>query len=320
MPCRITTFDEAFVEQIVSVYNRENEAFEFVVPLSTLLFEKQILSKSVFSKEGSFVLLEKDHVVGFALTCQGADRERRAPDPEIGVIDGVFFPEDKYLEGERLIRHCVAYLEKRGAKTIYGFASFGGYPFWRGLYCGFEPVCLTDYKQAWIGFMSCGFEHHQQSINYLGKTRVFPYRRDLDYGETKLDICSAWQQDSWAGLEPKILTAGRNGEEIGRIGFGYLPHLSEHRGVSTAGIYSLHVVESMRGKGIASSLMAKLFEVLGDDGVQEVLVGTTAENAAARATYQKAGMEIVGFRTGTRLVVTAILRTATADRSELCRG
>ena len=81
-----------------------------------------------------------------------------------------------------------------------------------------------------------------------------------------------------------------------------LPHLSAHRGVSTAGIYSMRVADNMRRKGVASSMMANLFERLGDSGVREVLVGTTVENAAARATYSKAGMEIVAFRTGTRLV------------------
>ena len=303
MPCRIAAFDEVFVDQVIAVFNRENVGFEFVVPLSRSLFKEQIQSKSVFSKEGCFVLLEKDRVVGFALTCQGADGDRKAPDPKVGVIDGAFFPKEKLAQGEMLIRHCVEYLEGKGAKTLYGFASFGGYPFWRGLYYGFEPVCLTEYRQVWMAFMACGFEHHQQSVNYLGKTRACPYRRDLEYAEERLDTSSAWERDSWAGLEPKFLIARREGQEVGRIGFGHLPHLSEHRNISTAGIYSMRVVGHMRRKGIASSMMAKLFEMLGDSGIREVLVGTTIENTAARSTYAKAGMEIIAFRSGTRLVM-----------------
>ncbi len=168
MPCRITAFDEAFADEFISVFNRENAGFEFVVPPSPSLLKKQILSKSAFSKEGCFVLLEKDRVIGFALTCSGANNDRKAPDPEIGGIAGAFFPTEKHSHGEILIRHCVKHLKK---------------------------------------------------------------------------------------------------------------------------------------KGVAFSMLAKIFKILGDSGIKDVLVGTTVENTAAKSTCEKAGMKIVAFRTGTRLVM-----------------
>ena len=65
----------------------------------------------------------------------------------------------------------------------------------------------------------------------------------------------------------------------------------------------LGVKAESRRRGVASSLMSKLFEASSAEGIDEVLVGTTVDNAAARRTYEKAGMKLVGHRTGTRLAV-----------------
>ncbi len=64
----------------------------------------------------------------------------------------------------------------------------------------------------------------------------------------------------------------------------------------------MSVDEDMRRKGIASSLIGRLFKTTADLGIREILVGTTAQNIAARRTYEKAGMRVVGFRSGTRRV------------------
>ncbi len=303
MKSEILTYREALVEDVAAVFNRENAAFEFVVPLTPEIFKEQIAAKSLFRADGCFLLAEGGRAVGLALTCPGVNGEKSHPDPRVGVIDGLFFPADRVDLGERLLRHCLEHLRAKGAGLIYGFASFGGYPFWRGLYMGAEPVCLTEYSQAWIAFMSQGFRHHQQSVNFLGDTGGMAssgrYRRDLDYTVEMLDICSPWSRDSWRGHEPKALIARQGGEYVGRIGFVDLPFLSQHRSIETVGIYGMSVAENRRREGIASSLMSRLFELCADAGVEQILVGTTVENTAARSTYAKAGMRAIAYRSGT---------------------
>ena len=82
-----------------------------------------------------------------------------------------------------------------------------------------------------------------------------------------------------------------------------MPLLSAHRGVRTAGISGLGVRAEFRRRGVASSLMSKVFEAAAAEGIDEILVGTTVENAAARRTYEKAGMKLIGHRTGTYLAL-----------------
>jgi ribosomal protein S18 acetylase RimI-like enzyme len=248
-----------------------------------------------FSPAGCFLAVDEDGVIGFALTSLGADLERALADPSVGVVDGLFFPRDRLEVGDALLGRCMAYLARSGGvRTVYGFASLGGYPYWRGLYCGAELVCLTHHTHAWVIFMARGFVHHQQSINYFGIPEPRAYRSDLQY-----DISSEWARQSWKGHRPRVITVRKDSQSVGAIGCVHLPFLSAHRGKSVSGIYSLRVDPSFRRQGIASSLMNFFFARAYERGVEEVLVGTTVENTAARRTYEKAGMKPIAFRTGT---------------------
>jgi ribosomal protein S18 acetylase RimI-like enzyme len=300
MSFEILTYNESFLGEAVSVFNRQTEAAELVVRLTPEIFAEQIVSKSCFSSEGCFVAAEGGRAIGLALTALVGDAE--GAQGGCGAIDGLFFPADRLTVGEALVARCVEHLRARGAATIYGFASGGGYPFWRGLYCGAEPVCLTNHSHAWIAFMSRGFRHHQQSVNYMGPAARLGFRGDLDYEEKPLDISSSWARDSWKGHKPMRISAVRDGRAIGHIGWVDMPYMSAHLGRRMAGIYSLSVVPEARRQQVASSLLGKLFERAGQIGVERILVGTTVDNTAARRTYERAGMAVVAFRTGTVLV------------------
>lgn len=300
MSWEIEIYREPLVEGLVEVFNRETECDPFVVSLTPEVFIEQIATKPYFSPEGCFLARENGEVVGFALTSPGIGREENARQPEIGVVDGLFFYRGRLEIGDALLDRCMGFFERKGSvKTVYGFASFGGYPYWRGLYCGTEPVCISSYMHAWVAFMARGFTHHQQSLNYLGATEPRTFRTDLEYGEGDLVFSGEWQRQTWKGHEPKVIHAALDGEVAGRLGYAELPFLSDYRGRRVAGIYSMHVEERLRRQGIASSLLNYLFDLTYGKGVEEILVGTTVGNTAARRAYEKSGMKPVGFRTGT---------------------
>ena len=299
----ILTLDRSRAAEAVEIFNRENARFDFVAKLTVELFESQVASKSIFDPETSFLAFEGGRPLGFALGCAGRGENDR-PDPAVGAVDGLFFPADRLDAGDALLDQCVESLKTRGARTIYGFASAPHYPFWRGIYFGAEPVCATAYTHAWSTFMAHGFEHHQQSCTFLGPAEPKTCRSDLEYRVSPLDTSLPWLKESWKGLSPRTLSARVDKEEAGRIGFVFLPWISERRGIPTAGIASLWVNAAWRRQGVASSLMNRLFELLKGEEVGEVLVGTTVQNVAARQTYRKAGMRVIGFRTGTRYAVT----------------
>ena len=159
-------------------------------------------------------------------------------------------------------------------------------------------MCLTRYTHAWVTFMAHGFTHHQQAMNYLGTPAPGAFREDLAYGETDQHLPGEWGRQSWKGHCPKLISARRDGESVGSIGYAELPYLSNYRQKRVAGIYSMGVNERLRRQGIATSLIRYLFNQANEQGVEEILVGTTVENTAARRTYEKGGMKPIAFRTG----------------------
>ena len=300
MSWEIIEYRESLIEELTSVFNRETKDDGFVVPLTPEIFTDQISSKPVFSPEGCFLGMENGKAVGFALTSPGADGKRGIADPGVGVVDGLFFPRDRLEIGDALLARCMEYFQQKGGvKTVYGFASYGGYPYWRGLYCGAEPVCLTHYTHAWVTFMTSGFTHHQQSINYLGITEPREYRNDLSYAVSDTNTSSEWAQQSWKNHFPKSISAKKDGVSVGFIGYVELPYLSEYRQKSVAGIYGMNVNPEYRRQGIGTSLINYLFNHAHNLGIKEILVGTTVQNTAARRTYEKGGMRPIAFRTGT---------------------
>ena len=78
-----------------------------------------------------------------------------------------------------------------------------------------------------------------------------------------------------------------------------LNYLSANRQKRVAGIYSMSVDEARRRQGIGASLVNYLMTQSSEHGVEEIVVGTTVENRAARRTYEKGGMRPIAFRTGT---------------------
>jgi ribosomal protein S18 acetylase RimI-like enzyme len=300
MSWEIIEYKESLIEDLISVFNRETKDDGFVVPLTPEIFTDQISSKPIFSPEGCFLAMENGKAVGFALTSPGADRKKGIADPGVGVVDGLFFPRERLEIGDALLARCMEYFERKGGvKTVYGFASYGGYPYWRGLYCGAEPVCLTHYTHAWITFMARGFTHHQQALNYLGVTEPRGYRNDLDYAVLDTSTSSEWAQQSWKNHLPKSINAKKDGVSVGFIGYVELPYLSEYRQKSMGGIYGMNVNPEYRRQGIATSLINYLFNHAHELGIKEILVGTTVQNTAARRTYEKGGMRPIAFRTGT---------------------
>jgi len=302
MAVEVRAFDASLAGEVVEVFNRETDAEPYVVPLTDGMFRDLVWSKPYFRPEGCFVATDGGRAVGFALTSAGIHWGRENVRPGVRAVDGLFFPRGRLEVGTVLLDACLAYFRAcGGVETVYGFASGGGYPFWRGIYCGTEPVCLTHYSHAWATFMARGFTHHQQSLNYLGTPLPTVGREDLDYEETDLEIEGEWGRDSWRGHRPRVLRSALNSRCVGQIGYAELPYLSAYRNKRVAGIYSMGVNEAFRRQGIGASTIGALFTRLHEQGYAEVLVGTTVENTAARKTYEKAGMEPIAFRTGTVL-------------------
>jgi ubiquinone/menaquinone biosynthesis C-methylase UbiE len=75
------------------------------------------------------------------------------------------------------------------------------------------------------------------------------------------------------------------GEELGFVWVGVLPDAPK----DTCVLFDIYVYEAHRGRGIARSMLERIFESLKADGVHTVLLYVRSDNAQARALYKKLG-------------------------------
>jgi len=75
------------------------------------------------------------------------------------------------------------------------------------------------------------------------------------------------------------------GEELGFVWVGVAPGMP----ADTCLLFDIYVHEAHRGRGIARSMLERIFESLKADGVHTVLLYVRSDNAQARALYKKLG-------------------------------
>jgi ribosomal protein S18 acetylase RimI-like enzyme/ubiquinone/menaquinone biosynthesis C-methylase UbiE len=77
----------------------------------------------------------------------------------------------------------------------------------------------------------------------------------------------------------------KTGGELGFVWVGVLPDAPK----DTCVLFDIYVCEAHRGRGIARSMLERIFESLKADGVHTVLLYVRSDNAKARALYKKLG-------------------------------
>ena len=290
-----------FLEALCALYNGEGAFSPFISHLTPKLFERRIAAKAFFEPEGAILATSGGRLVGAVFATFAPSADKTHADLSRGVIDGLFFSERHPAVGDQLLGAALTYLRSRGAKSVIGWATEGGYPFWRDLYCGSEPVMHAGYKQAYDAFSRAGFAKTQHSVAMLARVEGEGPALKAEY---RIRNCPSpretfWERNTWLDLWPMCLEAEAEGVVAGRLGWVALPATSRRRGVRTVGIYSVVVAEAWRRRGVASALLARCFEEAKKDGAEEILLATGVENRPAIAAYHKFGFsevfELVGM-------------------------
>ena len=211
----------------------------------------------------------------------------------MGNVRGLFFPPQDVEAGRVLLDELLAYFMSQGATDVQGWGSFAGYPFYRGLYLGTEPVAAASHAHAIVRLVQVGFAVNQFSIfltcPLVDAPPSSPAMLPVELAVAPLRPPSAWEAETWLGLEPLQATAWRGETRVGQIVWALLPDLLSKRGVLVGSIASLSVAEGYRRQGIAAALVAEAMRRCHEAGAREMAVATTQENTAALHTYYAHG-------------------------------
>jgi len=288
-----STYARDWLEGMTVLFNEETAFEKYIAPLDTDRFIELVENKSYFDPEGLFVAHEGGRVLGWIHACVAAGSEgHHDPEKPAARIRMLVFSRSEMKVGNVLVEEATRWLKGSGVSPVLAMHAQVGYPFYRGVWLGGEPMCPATLPHVQMAFETGGYRSTQESICMTAEMPAKPEERraaaDLEFEDRPLEMKHEPMRESWIGFEPQSTVAFLHGEQVGSIGWVLLPYL-DRLGASCMNIYGLGVHEAQRRQGIASALINRAMRLAHAQGARFCSVGTQLWNAPAHATYGKLG-------------------------------
>jgi len=289
----IRSYDRQYLDGMCQTYNAMTESEPHIAPLDADLFARLVEDKSYFDPSGLFVAVERGRVTGWVHACVAPTTEGwQKGDETYARIRMLVFAPDSARTGVALVNEATEWLKRSGKQEILGFHCKAGYPFYRGLWMGGEPMVPATLAHIHMAFGICGYKSTHESIFLTARVPSRPSEVSaavkLQFRESDAMMASDGMRESWKGFAPKTMMAYVDDECAGHIGWVLLPHV-KRLGAPAMNIWSLSVDEQHRRKGIAAALVSRSMRLSWEAGARHASVGTQLWNMPAIASYAKFG-------------------------------
>jgi GNAT superfamily N-acetyltransferase len=290
----IKTYDRKYLEGITTLYNDETDFEPHIAPLTPERFIELVESKSYFDPEGLSIAVEEDRVVGWVHACVAPGSEgHHKPENKVPRIRMLIFPRDRLKVGRALVAEATAWLKKSGQKRLLAIHAQQGYPFYRGIWMGGEPMCPMTLPHVHLVLEVGGYKNTQESI-FMAIEMDSPPKEikpsiAVEYTHSAAEMAHEPMRESWIGFEPMRTRAFADGTEVGSIAWVILTHVADRLGAPCMNVWGLGIREQYRRKGIATALILQAMIRSYEMGARFASVGTQLWNAPAHATYAKIG-------------------------------
>lgn len=290
----IQTYEAKYLEGLIALYNSETAFEGHIAPLTPERFVELVAKKSYFDPAGLFIAVEAGAVVGWVHACVAPGSEgHHDPTEKVPRLGMLLFPRDRLHVGAALVAEATAWLKQSGQKAFLALHAEKGYPFYRGLWLGGEPMGPVTLPHVHLVLEVGGFQTTQESVFMVREMASPPPEAkpavNVEWSEVPAPMAHEPMRESWIGFEPRQTQALVGGEEVGRVAWVMLPQVADRLGAPAMNIWGLGVREPLRRKGIASALVARAMASGYARGARFVSVGTQLWNAPAHATYAKLG-------------------------------
>jgi GNAT superfamily N-acetyltransferase len=287
----IETFNQNHLAGMTALYNAETAFEPHIAPLTPERFIQLVAQKSYFDPAGLLVAFENGEVVGWVHGCVAPGSEgRHKPEEKTPRIRMLVFPKDRLKVGNTLVAEVTKWLKQTGAGPIEAMHARDGYPFYRALWVGGEPMCPVALPHIHMALETNGYKNTQESIFMVAAMPTPPAAQPpgapVELATAPAEMAHAAMSESWTGFTPMRTRAFIQGQEAGSIGWVLQPHL-DRLGAPCMNIWGLGVKEQFRRQGIAGALVADAMRQSYALGARTASVGTQLWNAPAHATYAR---------------------------------
>jgi ribosomal protein S18 acetylase RimI-like enzyme len=295
MTFTLETYDRKYLDQMCRLYNEETAFEPFIAPLTPELFIQLIEAKSAFDPAGLFIAVEGGKVAGWIQAALGhASESYYDPKPAIPKIQMIQFRRERLDVGNAMVAEATAWLKKSGQTKLLAMHCVNGYPFYRGIWMGGEPMGSTTIPHAQAAFEVGGYKNTHESVYMVarmsgGPPADVPTAEPLRYVDGPAKMAHEAMAESWTGFEPRESSAYLGDVKVGGVGWTLTPQVSGRLGAPAMTIWSLGVNTDQRRKGIGAALTARAMQHSYRAGARFCSLGTQLWNAPAQATYAKLG-------------------------------
>jgi len=291
----IENYDRKYLEDMTELYNSETAFEPYIARLDPDIFIELIEKKSYFDPEGIFIAIQNVEIVGWIHACVAPGSEgHHDPDKRIPRIRMLIFPRENLKAGIALVAEATAWLRQFAQSEIEAIHARSGYPFYRGLWLGGEPMCPMTMPHLQIAFETVGYKNDQESVfmtSYMpSQPKDYEASMRLEFIEAKADMRHEPMRESWIGFDPMRISAILGGEEVGSISYVIIPYVIDRLGAPCMNIWGMGVKEKYRRRGIATAIVARAMSRSYSTGARFASVSTQLWNAPAHATYLKLGL------------------------------
>lgn len=299
---KIETYSRDLLEPLVVFTNTQTAWEPHIAPLTPERFIAFVEKKAAFDPEGLFVAFEEGEVVGWVHAALAPGTERHH-DPTVAIprVRMLLYDPGRLSVGIVLLQEATQWLRSRSEGAIDAIGAKYGYPFYRGLWMGGEPMAPAFLAHVHVAFEVGGYKNVQESLFMTATMNSPPTAIELpphlEFVESPAPMLHEGMRESWTGFEPMSVRALIEGQDAGGIGWVLLREVAERLGAPVVNIWTLGVREGFRRQGVATALCHRALSLGYAQGARFASVATQLWNAPAHATYAR-----LGFRPSQLLV------------------
>jgi len=288
----LIAYGRQHLEGMCAAYNAQAAGEPHIAPLTPDLFRQFVEAKSHFDPAGLCLALDGGDVIGWIHACVAPSSEPwQQGDVGVPRIRMLVYPPDRPEVGVALVREGTAWLSQQASDGIEALHYSHGYPFYRGLWMGGEPMNPTSLPHLHTALECGGYKADVESVFMVGHLESPPETPapslTIEFEEAPTQMAHAGMRESWAGLMPMTIRAMHRGASIGEVGWVLLSQVAPKLGAPCANIWSLGVREEHRRKGVASALVSRVLSQAYHSGSRFGSVGTQLWNEPAHRTYAR---------------------------------
>jgi hypothetical protein len=253
---QIQTYCVELLEQLCDCWNAATVGEPAIARLTPERFQHYVATKSFFDPSGLFAAVERGRVLGWVHACVAGATEPWQNGAQVSSrLRMLLFPPDRLDIGLTLIEEASRWLAPQPFGAPEAMSSRAGYPMYRGLWLGGEPVLPATMPHAHAALEIAGYRPIHQTLGMAARMAAPP---EALAAPADVELCAGpaamkheAMRESWTGFQPQWIDAMHAGEPVGSIGWVLLPELAEKIGAPGMSIWTLSVRDSHRRRGIA---------------------------------------------------------------------